>query len=60
MKISNWICLMIAAFSVSFGIGVSVGNMVMAHDLERQAAYIERLENYIGDEGILSLIRRQY
>ena len=60
MKFSNLICLIIAAFSLSFGIGMSVGNMVLKHDLERQTEYVERLENYIGDEDILSIIRRTY
>lgn len=57
MKVSNIICLMLAALGLGYGLGMSIGNLVLRDDLARAAAYIEELEGYFS-ELELEMIRK--
>ena len=48
-KWSNIVCLLLAALRLGYGLGMSIGNLVLRDDLARAAAYIEVLESYFSE-----------
>ena len=49
MKKSNIICILLAALGLGYGLGMSIGNLVLRDDLARAAAYIEVLESHFSE-----------
>ena len=45
-NVINFICIIMAALGIGYGIGMSVSNLVLKDDLARAAAYIEKLESH--------------
>ena len=48
-KWSNIVCLLLAALGLGYGLGMSIGNLVLRDDLARAAAYIEVLESHFSE-----------
>ena len=48
-KWSNIVCLLLASLGLGYGLGMSIGNLVLRDDLARAAAYIEVLESHFSE-----------